>query len=120
MVPCLKNWITAAAFAVTALSANAFAADDLNGWRTTAAKKIIKNMTYPRSAVQNEQEGRALVKITVSSDGSIEDYQVLQQSGEAVLDREIPKILKRTGSFPQLPKTEQSITFVVPLIWTLS
>lgn len=111
--------LTLAAIPLLAVMSSPGFASDMKTWQQGAAKKIFSSFTYPRSAVAKEIEGRALVKITVAADGVISNYEITQPSGEAVLDREIPKIIDRASPLPALPASKDSITFVLPMTWTL-
>lgn len=95
-------------------------ADAMSDWREAVVKKVLENQTYPRSAVAQEIEGRAIVLLMINPDGSIKDHNVLQATGEIVLDREIPKIVQRSNPLPALPAGEAETTLVVPLTWSLN
>ncbi len=96
-------------------------ADEMDDWRGTVIQSLISNKIYPRSAIEKEIEGRALVLLTVNSaDGEIVSYDILQPTGQLILDREIPKIILRTKELPTPPTDETITTLVVPLIWTLN
>ena len=118
----MKMTNLAAAFAVLLSlfsTASVFAAEPLNAWRSQAVRKIVGNMTYPRSAVNREIEGRAMVKVIVNDSGEIAEHQIIQATGQAVLDREIPKILERANPLPTLPADAGTVTVMVPLVWAL-
>lgn len=93
---------------------------DMNGWKKAVIKKVAKKQKYPRSALSREIEGRARVRLTVAADGSITSHEILQETGQSVLDREIPKLVKRLNPLPALPDGKTELSFVLPLNWSLN
>lgn len=94
-------------------------ADALGDWRKEVVKKVAETRTYPRSAISREIEGRAMVLLKVAQDGTITAHQVLQPTGQQVLDREIPKLVSRLNPLPPLPAGEKDASLVVPISWVL-
>lgn len=88
-------------------------------WQKEVMTKISKNQRYPRSAVSRGIQGRAEVRIVVEKDGSIRGYEVINPTGEAVLDREIPRVITKISPLPPLPGEKEEVTLTVPLIWSL-
>lgn len=107
-------------FILSGLLATAATADALGDWRKAVAKKVSENQVYPRSALAREIEGRAVLLIKVSKDGTIFEHKVLQPTGEQVLDREIPKLVKRVSPLPALPAGENDASLVLPLTWSIN
>ncbi len=95
-------------------------ADEMTDWKKSVAKKVAKKQKYPRSALAREIEGRAKVRLTVIADGTISSHEILQETGESVLDREIPKLMKRLNPLPALPNGKTELSFVLPLNWRLN
>lgn len=91
----------------------------MDGWRSAAVKTFVQNQTYPRSALASETEGRAMVMVRVSKDGSILDHNLMQSTGSAVLDREVSKVIERVGQLSPVPGGDEVVTLVVPLVWSL-
>lgn len=118
----LLRMIVCACVLMSALSLNtpSLSAETLDEWRKQVISKITENRTYPRSALSREIEGRAMVLVMVNADGTITGHNVLQATGQAVLDREIPKIVKRSSPLPALPSGEQNQNLVVPITWSLN
>lgn len=105
-------------FGVSAPEANA--ADDMKSWQISLVKAVAKNQRYPRSAIAREIEGRAKVRLVVSADGTITSHEIVQDTGESILDAEIPKLVEKLNPLPALPDGKDSLTFVLPLNWTLN
>jgi protein TonB len=97
-----------------------FAADDVSSWKTAVVKKVSKKQRYPRAAATREIEGKARIRLTVLADGTISNHEVIEATGEDVLDREIPKLVKRLNPLPALPGNRTELSFVLPLDWSLN
>ena len=94
-------------------------ANDTASWQKAVIKKVMKKQTYPRSAISREIEGRAKVKISVDASGAILSHEVVEATGQSILDREIPKLMKKLDPLPALPEGQTAKTFVLPLNWSL-
>jgi len=121
---CIRKFvavITMGAVASMGLFATSVSADDLKDWRRKVVKKIAKKHIYPRSAISREIEGKARVKVTLARDGAITNFEVVQPSGQAVLDKAIPKMMKKLTPLPAPPASlsDENLTFVIPITWRL-
>ena len=110
--------IALAVFATGSIATSAQAAD-MKSWQKAVVKKVIKEQVYPRSAVINEVEGKAKIRLTVSSDGKIVSHEVVQPTGQDLLDSEIPGFVNRLNPLPALPDGKTELSFILPLTWTL-
>ncbi len=95
------------------------AAADMKSWQKSLVKKIRKKQVYPRSAFAKEIEGKAKVRSIIAADGQITGHEIVQATGEAVLDREIPKLVKRLNPLKALPDGRTELRIVIPLNWQL-
>ncbi|PCI63465.1 MAG: hypothetical protein COB37_05040 [Kordiimonadales bacterium] len=104
-----------------ALSSAAAAADEVKDWYRAVAVKVAKKHVYPRSALSREIEGRALVHITVDRTGKIVTYEITKPTGQSVLDKAIPKMIRRISPLPKPPAsiTESQLQFVIPISWSM-
>tara|TARA_R110002096_G_scaffold44751_6_gene121086 strand:- start:438 stop:803 length:366 start_codon:yes stop_codon:yes gene_type:complete len=93
---------------------------DMNGWKKAVVKKVAKKQKYPRSALAREIEGRAKVRLTVAADGAITNHEIVEETGQSVLDKEIPKLVERLNPLPSLPDGQTELSFVLPLNWSLN
>ena len=107
------------AFTLGAASISASAAD-MNSWKKEVAKKVAKKQKYPRAALAREIEGKAKIRLIVAADGSITTHEIVQETGESVLDNEIPRLVKRLNPLPALPDDRTELSFVLPLSWSLN
>ncbi|MFC3052241.1 energy transducer TonB [Kordiimonas pumila] len=106
--------------AMVFLSAQA-SADDLGDWRKNVVKSIIQNHIYPRSAISREIEGKAKVKVSIDRSGAILNFEIVEESGESVLDGAIPKMMEKLNPLPAPPAAldDDNLTFVIPITWRL-
>lgn len=105
------------AFGATSMSASA---EDMTSWKKAVAKKVAKKQKYPRAALAREIEGKAKVRLIVAADGSISSHEIVQETGQAILDKEIVKLVGRLNPLPALPEDRTELSFVLPLSWTLN
>ncbi len=101
-------------FISPAVSAN----ETMDTWRKAVMTMIAKNQRYPRSAVSREIEGNARVRLNITADGTITSHEIVSDTGETVLDREIPKLIDRLNPLPALP-SGKDMSIVIPLTWSL-
>lgn len=96
-------------------------ADDIRNWQTKIVKLVAKKQVYPRAAMRKEIEGRAKVKITIDRSGEIVAHELKQSTGHDVLDKEVPKLIKRISPLPTPPEqlADAQLTFVLPLSWVI-
>lgn len=96
-------------------------ANDVGAWRKKVVKTIIKSHIYPRSAISREIEGRAKVKLTITRSGEITGHEVIEATGESVLDDAIPKMVDKMNPLPAPPDAlpDANLTFVIPITWRL-
>ena len=111
--------LIALTFALSLSSAPAHA-DDMKSWQIQVIKAVAKNQRYPRSAIAREIEGKAKVRLVVAADGTITSHEIVEATGEDVLDREIPKLVEKLNPLPALPGGQSELSFLLPLTWTLN
>lgn len=112
--------LVASFLSVTGLSTVASAAD-LGSWQKDVNNAIAKKQSYPRAALRKEIEGQVRVEINIDRDGNIVAHSLKSSSGHAVLDKEVPKLMKRVSPLPTPPASvnDNELTMVVPLAWSL-
>lgn len=115
-VPLLSAVAITIGLIATPVSAN----EDLSNWKTAVVKAVSKKQRYPRSALAREIEGKAKVRLMVRADGTIAHHEVVEATGESILDKEIPRLVKRLNPLPSLPAGREELSFVLPLDWSLN
>lgn len=116
----LVSVLVASIMTVVGFSSSAIAAD-IDIWQSEVGQAIAKKQVYPRAALRKEIEGKVRVEINIDRDGNIVAHSLKSSSGHEVLDREIPKLIKRVSPLPKPPADakQNELTMVIPLAWTL-
>lgn len=94
--------------------------DAMADWEKSMMRKLVKKQRYPRSAIQRGIEGIAKIRIIIDKDGNITEHEIVQSTGEKVLDREIDKLIKSITPLDPLPDGKEKLAIVVPVAWQLS
>lgn len=116
-----KLFMGLAAVSFLATSAVFAQAADIASWQRSIVKVVAQKQVYPRSALRREIEGNARVQITIARDGTIANFEILENTGHDVLDREVPKLMERISPLPAPPNelSDDQLTFILPLAWAL-
>lgn len=112
--------LVASFLTVTGFAAPA-SASDISAWQSEVNKMIAKKQVYPRAALRKGIEGRVRVEINVDRQGNIVAHSIKSSSGQEILDREVPKLMKRASPLPKPPAgaSDSQLTMVIPLAWAL-
>lgn len=113
--------ILAVSFIFVSVGATEVKADDVKSWQVKIVKLVARKQVYPRAAMRKEIEGRAKVKITIDRTGTIVAHELKQSTGHDILDKEVPKLMKRISPLPTPPEqlADGQLTFVLPLSWVI-
>lgn len=68
-------------------------------------KRIESKKRYPRSAREMGLEGRSGVKLTILKDGSLENVEITESSGNELLDNAALESIRRAAPFPPIPES---------------
>lgn len=68
----------------------------------------IGNLNYPDEARRQGLSGSLLLAVAINKDGSVYSVQILQSSGQSVLDAAAKKIIELSAPFADLPEELQS------------
>lgn len=122
----LNRLLKAAPIALIALGLTSIAvapalAGDVASWQKSVVTLISKKQVYPRAALASAVEGKAKVKVSIDRSGNIKNFEVLQPTGSALLDDEVPKLMSRINPLPAPPAElpDANLSFVLPLSWAL-
>ncbi len=66
--------------------------------------KIQKVRNYPEIARKEGIEGNVYLSFVVLKDGRVENINILESSGNSILDEEAVNTLKRAQPFPEIPE----------------
>ena len=69
--------------------------------------KIYLVWNYPNSAIQRNQQGTSLVRITIDRRGNVVDVQLLESSGHRALDDETIRAVRKGATYGPLPRSYQ-------------
>ncbi len=122
MLKTLKLLAVASVLGATAMGVSTPAsALDMKSWQQAVVKKIQKSHIYPRSAIRKEIEGRAMVELKFDRAGSITNFEILEPTGEAVLDKTIPKMVEKMDPLPEPPAemADGKLSITIPISWRL-
>ncbi|MDG1205257.1 MAG: energy transducer TonB [Pseudomonadales bacterium] len=97
----------------TASSTNAYY---LNSWRRKIEK--IGNLNYPAEARKNKLYGNLRVMVAILPDGSLKEVELLESSGEPVLDEAAIRIVRLAAPFAPFPDNLRQSTDVLEIIRT--
>jgi protein TonB len=79
----------------------------MRGWSDRIER--VGNLNYPEEARERGLHGDVLLTVVLNLDGSIKSIEVIQSSGEAVLDEAAKRIVQLAAPFPPAPHTRERI-----------
>lgn len=82
----------------------------------------IGSFNYPAAAAKNNQSGALSVKISIRSDGSLEDFSIVRPSIYEALNAGAEKIVRMSAPFSPLPENIRRDTDILSITinWTFS
>ena len=75
-------------------------------YRLEMAKKLSRAWKYPEKAKDAGEQGIAVLKISINSDGSVSAANIISSSGSAILDEAALLAAKSAAPFGQLPAAD--------------
>ena len=79
----------------------------MRGWSDRVER--VGNLNYPEEARRRGLHGDVLLTVVLSLDGSIKSIEVIQSSGQKVLDAAAERIVRLAAPFPPAPKSTERI-----------
>ncbi|NVJ97800.1 MAG: energy transducer TonB [Alphaproteobacteria bacterium] len=92
---------------------------DWKGWQKSVSRVLAKNQGYPTQLIEEGIEGTVRMKVQVGGDGTILAQQIVESSGNPILDDEAVDLMRRI-SFPALPEQRDSVSLTIPLSYKLN
>ncbi|THD09881.1 energy transducer TonB [Rhodanobacter lindaniclasticus] len=74
----------------------------MRGWSDRVER--VGNLNYPEEARRRGLHGNVLLTVVLNLDGSIKSIDVIQSSGQPVLDAAAERIVRLAGPFPPAPR----------------
>ena len=75
-------------------------------YRLDMTRKLSRAWKYPEKAKDAGEQGIVLLKISINSDGSVSQANIINSSGSAILDEAALLATKSAAPFGQLPATD--------------
>ncbi len=75
-----------------------------NEYTSSIQLSIAKAKTYPPTARDNNQQGKAFLSFKLSKDGRVLDLVVVNSSGHEILDQAAIKAIKDAAPYPHIPE----------------
>ena len=88
---------------------------------TQIARRSSQFRFYPGAALENREQGRVVVSLTIARDGRVVDARISQSSGSRSIDAAEIQTMIKSSPFPPLPADipgEQAV-FEVPINYDL-
>ncbi|HWU78007.1 MAG TPA: energy transducer TonB [Rhodanobacter sp.] len=79
----------------------------MRGWSDRVER--VGNLNYPEEARRRGLHGNVLLTVVLNLDGSIKSIDVIQSSGEKILDAAAERIVRLAAPFPPAPRTGEHI-----------
>lgn len=100
---------------------NAAEADSLQAYRLELIEVAKKYKRYPRAAMDNNWEGRAVVRMTIGANGMIASISVTSSAGYEILDKQAQDMVQKAKGRVPIPAglRGRGFTIEVPVIYNL-
>lgn len=84
--------------------------------------QLSRYLTYPQRARRRGWEGEVLLELNISTQGRLQDIQLVRSSGYAALDRSAIKSLSRVDKLklPEATTLQQTVNLQLPVIYRLN
>jgi protein TonB len=79
----------------------------MRGWSDRVER--VGNLNYPEEARRRGLHGDVLLTVVLNLDGSIKSIEVIQSSGEKILDAAAERIVRLAAPFPPAPRSAERI-----------
>jgi len=82
-------------------------------YRSNLLKKTYQHVTYPSSAIDRDQQGDVILKLTISRDGDIQKVDYDKRADFSSLNKAAARAVKNATPYPAAPKQLLGETFEV-------
>ncbi|MBV8031894.1 MAG: energy transducer TonB [Betaproteobacteria bacterium] len=96
-------------------------AGSLELYRMQLMKSASRYKKYPRVAMDNNWEGRVLVRMVIGANGMISSLTVISSAGHEILDKQAIDMLQKAKPLVQIPPAlrGREFTLEIPVIYSL-
>ncbi len=98
----------------------AAAEQSVESWNNQVRKEIEEKHYYPRNALAQGIQGQVKVRLTVATDGRLKGIQIVESSGNEILDTDALHLAARLKKLPAAPTSEGELSIVVPLTYRIA
>jgi TonB family protein len=88
-------------------------------YRQSIAGKLFRTWKYPEKAKEAGEQGVVVLEIPINPDGSIEEPNIVNSSGSAILDEAAIRAAKAAAPFGQTPDTDLKLHLFVKFLYEL-
>jgi TonB family protein len=81
-------------------------------YRLDMVRKLSRTWKYPEKARDAGEQGIAVLKISINSDGSVSEANIISSSGSVILDEAALLAAKSAAPFGQLPDTDLTVLHI--------
>ena len=93
------------------------AASVLEAYRQSVSQEVMRHMKYPLVAVKRKWQGKAVVEMQLSDDGSVTRLVVVESSGKEILDDAALEMIRDSLPLPKPPRGVRTVK--VPVVFRL-
>lgn len=79
----------------------------MRGWADRVLR--VGNLNYPNEARRRGLHGDVIMTVTLSRDGSVKNIDIVQSSGQPLLDAAAQRIVRLAAPFPPIPADKENI-----------
>jgi len=90
-------------------------ADSLLSYRTELIEMAKKYKRYPRVAMDNNWEGKVVVRLVIGANGMISSIQVLSSAGHEVLDKQAQDMIQKAKGRVLIPPALRGRNFTIEI-----
>lgn len=90
-------------------------------YQDMVATLLARAKRYPERALKRGMTGEGSIRLEISADGSIADFEIVRSTETPVLDEELKALVQRASPFPAFPSDlhKSRLALVVPIAFRL-
>jgi TonB family protein len=90
-------------------------------YQDMVASLLARAKRYPERALKRRMTGEGSIRLEISADGSLADFQILRSTEAPILDEELRAMVDRAAPFPAFPSDlrKNRLALVVPIAFRL-